>query len=114
MQIEAAARSDVEIRGDLGSLKVLVVDDEASIREALESYLYHLGISTVHTAQNGKIALEALKAEKFDYLFMDLMMPEMDGLELMKRLGEMGEDGQQWTTYEHYRDDRVSFHGKSN
>lgn len=90
MQIEAAARSNVEIRGDLESLKVLVVDDEASIREALESYLYHLGISTVHTAQNGKIALEALKAEKFDYLFMDLMMPEMDGMELLERMDSNG------------------------
>ena len=73
MQNEAAARSEVEIRGDLGSPKVLVVDDEASIREALETYLNHLGISVVHTAQNGKIALEILNSEKHDYLFMDLM-----------------------------------------
>ena len=90
MQIEAAARAPIEIMGDLGSLKVLVVDDEASIREALESYLYHLGISTVHTAQNGKFALEALKTEKYDYLFMDLMMPEMDGMELLNNLDSNG------------------------
>ncbi|MBW2093619.1 MAG: HD domain-containing response regulator [Deltaproteobacteria bacterium] len=90
MQIEAVARSEVEIRGDLGSLKVLVVDDETSIREALQSYLYHLGIPTVHTAQNGKIALEALNTEKYDYLFMDLMMPEMDGMELLKNLDSNG------------------------
>jgi len=90
VQIKAVARAEVEIRGDLGSLKVLVVDDEASIRETLESYLYHLGIPTVHTAQNGKIALEALKTEKYDYLFMDLMMPEMDGMELLQNLDSNG------------------------
>lgn len=90
MQVEAAARSEIEIHGDLGSLKVLVVDDEASIREALESYLYHLGIQTVHTARNGKIALETLNTEKYDYLFMDLMMPEMDGMELLQNLDSNG------------------------
>lgn len=90
MQIEAVARSAVETHGGLGSLKVLVVDDEASIREALESYLYHLGVPTVHTAQNGKIALEALNTEKYDYLFMDLMMPEMDGMELLQNLESNG------------------------
>jgi len=90
VQNEAAARSEVEIRGDLGSPKVLVVDDEASIREALETYLNHLGISVVHTAQNGKIALEILNSEKHDYLFMDLMMPEMDGMELLQNLDSNG------------------------
>jgi len=90
VQIEAVARSEVENRGDLGSPKVLVVDDEASIREALETYLHHLGISVVHTAQNGKIALEVLNSEKYDYLFMDLMMPEMDGMELLQNLDSNG------------------------
>ncbi len=90
MQIEAVARSEIEIRSDPGSLKVLVVDDEASIREALESYLYHLGIPIVHTAINGKMALEALKSEKYDYLFMDLMMPEMDGMELLRNMDSNG------------------------
>lgn len=90
MQIQAVTKPEVETRGAAESVKVLVVDDETSIRDTLESYLSHLGIPTVHTAQNGKIALEALNADKYDYLFMDLMMPEMDGLELLNNLDSNG------------------------
>ncbi len=86
MQITALQKPEIEIRPGLYSLKALVVDDERSIRESLEAYLYHLGISNVVTAGNGKVALEVLDHQRFDYLFMDLMMPEMSGMELLKNL----------------------------
>jgi len=86
VQITALKRPEIETSPGLESLKALVVDDEAGIRESLESYLYHLGVSSVVTAQNGKVALEALEHEVFDYLFVDLMMPEMSGMEVLKNL----------------------------
>jgi response regulator RpfG family c-di-GMP phosphodiesterase len=86
VQITSIQRTEIEIRPGLESLKALVVDDEASIRKSLEAFLYHLGISSVATARNGKAALEALDHARFDYLFMDLMMPEMSGMEVLKNL----------------------------
>lgn len=86
MQIETVQTPGVAFREALESLKVLVVDDEPAIRELLETYLHHLGIYEVHTARNGRAALAALTSRKYDYLFMDLMMPEMNGIEVMKNL----------------------------
>lgn len=90
MQIKAVQKPEVEFRDTFESLKVLVVDDEPAIRELLESYLHHLGIYEVHTAQNGRAALAALTTRKYDYLFMDLMMPEMNGMEVMRNLNHNG------------------------
>jgi putative nucleotidyltransferase with HDIG domain len=67
---------------------VLVVDDEPAIRDSLAAFLGHLGIVQVHTAGDGKIALETLAREHFDYVFMDLNMPEMGGMEVLQNLGE--------------------------
>ncbi|RLB44254.1 MAG: transcriptional regulator [Deltaproteobacteria bacterium] len=75
---------------ELGALSVLVVDDEALIRETLSSYLYHLGVKHVDTAENGKRAVEALSSVAYDYVFMDLMMPEMDGMEVLTYLSNSG------------------------
>jgi putative nucleotidyltransferase with HDIG domain len=78
------------IKPDLDSLSVLVVDDEPSIREALEIYLNQIGIGHVTTAQNGIMALEALIKQHYDYVFMDLMMPKMGGMEVLKNLSHDG------------------------
>jgi len=71
-------------------LKVLVVDDEAIIRETLASYLNFLGVSEIHSASNGKEATLLLVHESYDYVFMDLMMPEMGGMEVLKELNLSG------------------------
>ena len=63
--------------------KVLIVDDEEDIRETLKEYLELEGFE-VKTAQDGKVAYEKLLSEKFDLLLVDMYMPEMDGLTLVK------------------------------
>ncbi len=68
--------------GDLLSGKVLVVDDEASIRNVVQMYLEYYGL-TVKTASDGMHALELVKGENFDVVLSDIMMPNMDGLELV-------------------------------
>ena len=66
------------------SLKILVVDDEAPVRELLRRGLSQLGNFSVDVASNGLEAIEKIEKDIFDLVLTDLKMPEMDGLELLK------------------------------
>jgi response regulator RpfG family c-di-GMP phosphodiesterase len=70
------------------SLRILLVDDEESIREALREYLTAADHHQVVTAANGEQALDQFAANEFDCAFLDLKMPGMNGVELLKRLKE--------------------------
>ena len=70
-------------------MKVLVVDDEKSIREAVARYLALQGIETV-IAENGLAAQRLLLEQVFAAAIVDLRMPGMDGLELLRWLREEG------------------------
>jgi DNA-binding response OmpR family regulator len=65
--------------------RVLVVDDDHRLYELLASYLEQNDVSPAH-APNGRRALELLEREAFDAVFLDVMMPELDGLAVLKRL----------------------------
>ena len=65
-------------------IKVLIVDDEAIIRDALSDWLKDIGYQ-VFTAENGHEALEVIERERPSIMIADLVMPGMDGIELMKR-----------------------------
>jgi len=65
--------------------RVLVVDDDHRFYELLASYLEQNDVSPAH-APNGRRALELLEREAFDAVFLDVMMPELDGLAVLKRL----------------------------
>jgi two-component system response regulator AtoC len=71
--------------------KILVVDDEAIIRDSLRDWLNDTGYN-VFTAQNGAQALETIEREKPRIVIADLVMPGMDGIELMKRAKEISPD----------------------
>ena len=60
---------------------VLIIDDEADIREILEYNLKKEGF-TVYTASNGKDGIAIAQAEHPDLVILDVMMPEMDGIEV--------------------------------
>ncbi|MCA0172659.1 response regulator transcription factor [Bacillus sp. RAR_GA_16] len=64
---------------------VFVVDDEQNIRDILEKYLKKEGF-TVSTYQDGAEVLRALETTEPDLLVLDIMMPNIDGLELLRRL----------------------------
>ncbi|RLD10502.1 hypothetical protein DRI50_10975 [candidate division KSB1 bacterium] len=64
---------------------VLVVDDEQEVRETLAGVLKSLDYIP-HVASNGVEALEVIKKEPIDVVLSDLYMPEMDGIELLKRV----------------------------
>jgi putative nucleotidyltransferase with HDIG domain len=64
-------------------LKVLVVDDEATIRSLISQLLGQLGHFEVITAENGQQALDLVQKNRFDCAFVDLMMPGPSGTELL-------------------------------
>ncbi|MFA5515976.1 MAG: response regulator [Desulfuromonadales bacterium] len=64
---------------------LLIVDDDATTHEILGEYLGLSGYAVRH-AQNGKEALEMLRAEAPDAVLLDIQMPEMDGFQLMEKL----------------------------
>ena len=65
--------------------KILVVDDEQDVRETLESVLAKLDYDPL-VAAGGKEALDIIRKNKIDIVLSDLYMPEMDGIELLKRV----------------------------
>lgn len=68
-----------------GQRSVLIVDDEPTIVEVVARYLERAGYAT-RTAANGQQALDAAARERPDLVVLDLMMPGMDGLRVMRRL----------------------------
>ena len=64
---------------------VLVVEDEPVGRRQLEAMLRQGGYA-VATAENGRRALELMRARPFDVVLLDLLMPEMDGWEVLERM----------------------------
>lgn len=70
------------------SKKLLIVDDEAHIRMLLEQTLEELEDDGVEffTAENGEEALGIIQAEKPQLVFLDVMMPKMNGMEVCRRV----------------------------
>jgi two-component system, OmpR family, response regulator ResD len=70
---------------------VLVVDDEPTIAEIVARYLDRAGYRT-RVARDGREAIELAETERPDLVVLDLMLPRMDGLEVMRRLRERDRD----------------------
>ena len=69
----------------LSKFTVLVVDDEPDKRQLLKVALEMAGY-TVHTANNGEEGLAAVESQSFDLIVTDVMMPKLDGYEMVKRI----------------------------
>ena len=65
--------------------RILIVDDDPDIRQFIEVNLELEGFAT-ETAENGRIALDSAKDRPPDLVLLDVMMPEMDGLTVLRRL----------------------------
>ena len=70
---------------------VLVVDDDPMTLKLLAAVLTHEGYRVI-TAQSGKDALETIKLEKPGLVLLDIMMPEMDGIETLERIKAFDQD----------------------
>jgi len=69
--------------------KLLVVEDEPNIRELLSTSLRFAGFE-VHTAADGATALRLAETERPDLLVLDVMLPDMDGFAVTRRLRDQG------------------------
>ncbi|MDR2654718.1 MAG: response regulator transcription factor [Oscillospiraceae bacterium] len=67
--------------------KILIVDDEAKIRELIKKYLVFEG-KEPYEAENGMRAVELCRGGDFDLIIMDAMMPELDGFSAVKKIRE--------------------------
>jgi DNA-binding NtrC family response regulator len=68
--------------------RILVVDDDAGVREALSEFLLSLGYVVV-AVENGEEALAEYEKGDFDVVMADLIMPNMDGMELLRRIRDI-------------------------
>ena len=71
--------------------RVLVVDDDAGVRDSLSEFLATLHFQVV-TAEDGEDALNHYQRGDFEIIMADLIMPKVDGMELLRRIREVDED----------------------
>ncbi len=67
-------------------LKFLIVDDFSTMRRIIRGLLKEMGCHHVDEAEDGAIALNMLRAQKFDFVVSDINMPNMNGFELLKAI----------------------------
>jgi len=66
------------------ALKVLIVDDQRSVRQVTRLALEKIGVRLIHEAENGVAALQKALSQPIDLIISEFSMPEMDGLGLLR------------------------------
>ena len=67
-------------------LKFLVVDDFSTMRRIVRGLLKEMGCNNVEEAEDGAVALQMLKTNRYDFVVSDINMPNMNGFDLLKAL----------------------------
>jgi CheY-like chemotaxis protein len=68
--------------------RILIIDDEQDLALIVKRMLERSGNYTVYTATNGKGGVKAARRKKPDLILLDIMMPKMNGFEVLKKLKE--------------------------
>ncbi|WP_053005655.1 PP2C family protein-serine/threonine phosphatase [Kiloniella spongiae] len=71
---------------DIQSCKILIVDDELLIRELIKAQLSSVGFDTIDVAEDGLIGIQRIKDTKPDLVILDIQMPGMTGIEVLKQI----------------------------
>jgi two-component system copper resistance phosphate regulon response regulator CusR len=74
---------------DVQTARILVIDDDPRIREVLRDGLTQMGME-IETAEDGLSGLERLQAGSFDMILLDVMLPDIQGWDLLTRLRQLG------------------------
>jgi EAL domain-containing protein (putative c-di-GMP-specific phosphodiesterase class I)/CheY-like chemotaxis protein len=77
----------MSVEGTQGNARILVVDDDQDLLRAYERVLVHAGYS-VDLASDGQTAIELLKTTRFEVVLTDVVMPGMDGIQLLRKIRE--------------------------
>lgn len=70
----------------MGKIKIAVIDDEEAVRRSLKNILEADGSYDVLTAEDGARGLKLVKKHRPDLILLDIVMPGLDGFEVLKRL----------------------------
>jgi len=73
-------------------LKIFIVDDEPEILKVLEKYLTKQGYTNVRSFTNPLTAINSYNGNNADIIFLDIMMPNMDGIEALNKFKEKNPD----------------------
>ena len=68
------------------NMKILVVDDMATMRRIVKNILKQLGFASVEEAENGQEALQKLRADSFGFVVSDWNMPVMTGIDMLRAI----------------------------
>jgi two-component system chemotaxis sensor kinase CheA len=69
--------------------KILIIEDESSMRNSLEEFFSEEGFE-VTTAMDGASGYEMIRSKKFDVILLDIILPRMDGFEILNKIKEEG------------------------
>jgi CheY-like chemotaxis protein len=89
-RIEGGGADEIDERGqdiDIAGARVLVAEDHPTNQKVVELILETVGVTPV-IVENGQMAIDLLKMERFDVVLMDMQMPELDGLSATALLRE--------------------------
>lgn len=76
----------------MSTQKIIIIDDETEILNMLSRFLGKSGKYSVTTFANPVIAIDSLKRDKFDLVLLDIMMPQMNGLEALEKIMQINAD----------------------
>jgi len=70
-----------------GNARILLVEDDLTVTETMKDIFRHMGLfDGLQIASNGQVALEMIRLQKFDLVILDLMLPIMNGIQLLEIL----------------------------
>ena len=70
----------------ISDIRLLVVDDDEMSRNLLERRINNLGYENIDTAASGNQAFDLMKSHEYDLVFLDVIMPDLDGIGLLKKI----------------------------
>ena len=68
------------------NIKILVVDDAPMIRRIMKNLLKEMGFTNIDEAEDGAVALQKLRSQKYDFVITDWNMPNLTGIELVQEM----------------------------
>lgn len=73
---------------DINTAKILICDDSILARKQLKDVILTIGAPTIFEAKDGEESIEIYKTEQPDLIFLDIVMPKVDGKEVLKQILE--------------------------